>query len=98
LLSFPVGDPEHARNGADLVSAVCEACRAKADVNVDAMPDTIAVPKVSPWLRCSRCDGKRVSTRPHGTWPDVGRARLSPGMPVGAPTNGRDSSHLGGTF
>jgi hypothetical protein len=36
------------------------------------MPDTIAVPKVSPWRRCSRCDGKRVSTRPHGPRPTSG--------------------------
>ena len=63
---FPSAIPNMRENGAHLVSAVCEACRGQADVNVDAMPDTIAVPKVSPWLRCSRCDGKRVSTRPHG--------------------------------
>jgi hypothetical protein len=44
---------------------------AKADVNLDAMPDTIAVPKVSLRLRCSRCDGKRVSTRP--AWHTVRR-------------------------
>jgi hypothetical protein len=41
-------------NGAHLVSTSAKPAGAKADVNVDAMPDTIAV--------C--CDGKRVSTRP----------------------------------
>jgi hypothetical protein len=54
---------------------------AKADVNVDAMPDTIAVPKVSPWRRCSRCDGKRVSTRPHGPRPTSGVPDYRPECP-----------------
>ena len=54
---------------------------AKADLNVDAMPDIIAVPKVSPWRRCSRCDGKRVSTRPHGPRPTSGVPDYRPECP-----------------
>jgi hypothetical protein len=92
---FPSAIPNMRENGAHLVSAVREACRGQADVNVDAMPDTIAVPKVSPpaplqsLRREARLDQARMA---HG--PPSGRARLWPRMPVGAPTNGRDS-HLG---
>lgn len=52
------------QNGVRAVSATCEACGHKADVVVDALPETITVPKAGQRLRCSRCGGKRVSTRP----------------------------------
>jgi len=32
-------------NGVHAVSAACEACGHKADVNVDALPETVTVPK-----------------------------------------------------
>jgi hypothetical protein len=50
-------------NGVRAVTATCEGCRCEADVNVDALPETLAVPKVGRWLRCSRCGGKTISTR-----------------------------------
>jgi hypothetical protein len=45
---------------------------------------------LQPLRREARLDQARMA---HG--PPSGRARLWPRMPVGAPTNGRDSSHLG---
>ena len=48
-------------NGVRAVSAACEACGHKADVNVDALPETIAVPKAGQRLR-SAAGAKRVST------------------------------------
>ena len=93
---FPSAIANMRENSARSVSAVCEACRGQADVNVDAMPDTIAVPKVSPpaplqpLRREARLDQARMA-HPRRR----GRARLWSRTPVGAPTNGRDSSHLG---
>jgi transcription elongation factor Elf1 len=49
------------QNGVRAVTATCEACGRSADVNVDALPETIAVPKAGQRLRCSRCGAKRVS-------------------------------------
>jgi hypothetical protein len=46
-------------NGVHVVSAACEACGHKADVNVDALPETVTVPKAGERLRCSQCGGKR---------------------------------------
>ena len=65
-------------NGVHAVSAACEACGHKADVSVDALPETVTVPKAGPRLRCSRCGGKTISTRPAWhTAPTSWRARLS---------------------
>ena len=50
-------------NGVRMVTATCEACGHAADV-IDALPETIAVPETARRLRCSRCGGKRVLTRP----------------------------------
>jgi hypothetical protein len=51
-------------NGVRYVTAECEACGHKADVNVDGLAETIPVPEAGRRLRCSRCGGKRISTRP----------------------------------
>ena len=51
-------------NGVRAVMATCEACGREADVNVDALPETVTVPKASLRLRCSRCGGKTISTLP----------------------------------
>jgi hypothetical protein len=51
-------------NGVRAVIATCEACGHKADVNVDALPETLAVPETGRRLRCSQCGGKRIDTRP----------------------------------
>jgi hypothetical protein len=48
------------KNGVRAVIAACQACGHKADVNVDALPETIFVPR----LRCSQCGGKRIHTSP----------------------------------
>jgi hypothetical protein len=50
-------------NGVHAVIAEC-ACRHQADVNVDTLPATVAVPEVGRRLRCSKCGGKHVHTRP----------------------------------
>jgi hypothetical protein len=52
------------RNGVHAVIARCEACGRAADVNVDALAETIVVPEVGRRLRCSRCGGKGINTRP----------------------------------
>jgi hypothetical protein len=52
------------RNGVHAVIATCQSCGHNADVNVDALPETIAVPKIRRRLRCSRCGGKQIDTRP----------------------------------
>jgi hypothetical protein len=52
------------QNGVRAVTATCEACGRSADVNVDALPETLHVPHVGRRLRCSQCGGKRVWTRP----------------------------------
>ena len=41
-------------NGVRAVTATCEACGRQADVNVDALPATVTVPKAGQRLRCSR--------------------------------------------
>jgi transcription elongation factor Elf1 len=51
-------------NGARSVTAKCEACGHEADVNVDALPESVNVPEAGRYLRCSRCNAKQVSTRP----------------------------------
>jgi hypothetical protein len=52
------------RNGVHDVMTTCEICGHKADVNVDALPETIVVPETGRRLRCSQCGGKRIDTRP----------------------------------
>jgi hypothetical protein len=52
------------QNGVRMIRAKCEACGHQADVNVDALAETVLVPKVIQPLRCSRCGGKQISTRP----------------------------------
>jgi rRNA maturation protein Nop10 len=52
------------QNGVRAVTATCEACGREADVNVDALPGTVTVPKAGQHLRCSQCGGKTISTRP----------------------------------
>ena len=63
-------------NGVRAVSAACEACGLKAEVNVDALPEAVTVPKAGQRLRCSSCGGKTISTRP--AW-HMGSQR--PGVP-----------------
>ena len=52
------------QNGVRMIWAKCEACGHQADVNVDTLPETPAVPKVGQRLRCSRCESKQIKTRP----------------------------------
>jgi rRNA maturation protein Nop10 len=69
-------------NGVHVVSAACEVCGHKADVNVDALPETVTVPKAGQRLRCSACGGKTISTRP--AWHTARRA----GVPDYRPQSG----------
>ena len=68
------------QNGVRAVTATCEACGREADVNVDALPETLHVPHVSRRLRCSQCGGKRVWARPawHTAVRISGRAAACP--------------------
>ena len=52
------------QNGVRMVTASCANCGHQADVNVDALPESVHVPEAGQRLRCSRCGGKRVWTRP----------------------------------
>jgi hypothetical protein len=52
------------RNGVRAVIAACQACGHKADVNVDALAETVIVPNAGRRLLCSQCGGKRIDTRP----------------------------------
>jgi DNA-directed RNA polymerase subunit RPC12/RpoP len=52
------------KNGVRAVIAACQACGHKADVNVDALPETIFVTGTGRRLRCSQCGGKRIDARP----------------------------------
>ena len=45
------------------VIATCEACNRSADVNVDALPETVYGPHVGQRLKCRQCAGKAISTR-----------------------------------
>jgi hypothetical protein len=46
------------------VRANSATCGHEADVNVDALLETLAVPKVGQRFRCSECGGKQINTRP----------------------------------
>jgi len=50
-------------NGVRAVIATCEVCWHGADVNVDALAETVRVLDVGRRLGCSACGGKRVNTR-----------------------------------
>jgi DNA-directed RNA polymerase subunit RPC12/RpoP len=52
------------QNGVRMVIASCANCGRSADVNVDLLPETLAVPDAGKRLRCSQCGGKSISTRP----------------------------------
>jgi hypothetical protein len=67
-------------NGVRAVTATCEACGRSADVVVDALPESVTVPKAGQRLRCSQCGGKAISTRP--AWHRARRA----GVPDFRPT------------
>jgi hypothetical protein len=60
-MSKPLGPPMTLANMR--VNGV-RAVIATADVNVDALPETVAVPAAGRRLRCSQCGGKRIDTRP----------------------------------
>jgi hypothetical protein len=51
-------------NGARSVTATCQACGHEADVNVDALPESVLVPDAGRYMHCSGCGGKAISTRP----------------------------------
>jgi hypothetical protein len=51
-------------NGVHAVIASCEGRGYKADVNLDALPETIMVPTVCQRLRSGLCGGKQIDTRP----------------------------------
>jgi hypothetical protein len=51
-------------NGVHAVTAICQACGHQADVNVDALPETLTVPEAGKRFRCGSCGGKTISTRP----------------------------------
>ena len=61
-------------NGVRAVIATCEACAHEADINVDALPESLYVPEAGLRLRCSRCGGKRVLARP--AWHTARRAGI----------------------
>ena len=50
------------KNGVRAMIATCQTCEHKADVNVDALPETVIVPHAGRRLRCSQCGGKRIET------------------------------------
>jgi DNA-directed RNA polymerase subunit RPC12/RpoP len=52
------------KNGVRAVIAACQGCGHKADVNVDALAETIIVPEAGRRLRCNQCGGKRIDTMP----------------------------------
>ena len=51
-------------NGVRMVTASCANCGRQADVNVDALRETLTVPEAGQRLRCSHCGSKTISTRP----------------------------------
>jgi hypothetical protein len=52
-------------NGVRAVTATCEACGREADVNVDALPETVTVPKAGLRLRCRVAAGSQDHRRLH---------------------------------
>jgi hypothetical protein len=51
-------------NGVRMLIAECEGCVHSADVNMDALPETVEVGETGQRLRCSSRGVKRVATRP----------------------------------
>jgi hypothetical protein len=51
-------------NGVRMVIAQSESCGHSAEVNVDALPETVEVPKTGQRLRCGKRGAKTISTRP----------------------------------
>jgi hypothetical protein len=53
-------------NGVRMVAVYCNApyCHHSADVDVDGMPDELAMLFLARKFRCSRCGSKQVSARP----------------------------------
>ncbi len=51
------------------INAYCEAARCghESTLNVDPLPDDLPVPDVSLRLRCSKCGGRSIHTRPNWT-------------------------------
>jgi hypothetical protein len=70
--SFPLRAPQGPlmtlanmrQNGVRMTWAKCEACGHQADLNVEALAETLVVPTLGQPLRCSRCGGKELNTRP----------------------------------
>lgn len=52
------------QNHVRMVTATCEACWHKADLNVDQLPEETYLPDVANRLVCSKCGSKRINTRP----------------------------------
>ena len=78
-------------NGVRVVIAQCESCGRSADVNVDALPETVEVPKASQRLRCGRCGGRTINTRP--AWHTAARRRRPP--TVGGVSRPKAGAHRG---
>ena len=51
------------QNGVRMVTASCANCGHSADVNVDALPETLTVPEAGQRLRCSQWSGANTNTR-----------------------------------
>ena len=64
-------------NGVRMVTASYANCGRSADVNVDALPETLTVPEAGRRLRCSQCGAKTISTRP--AWHTGTRRHGAPG-------------------
>jgi rRNA maturation protein Nop10 len=62
--SEPMTLADMRQNGVRTVIASCANCGRSADVNVDPLPESLAVPETGRRLRCSHCGGKTVSTQP----------------------------------
>jgi DNA-directed RNA polymerase subunit RPC12/RpoP len=60
----PISVANMRAKGVRSVTASCANCGRSADVNVDALPETLTVPEAGKRLRCSSCGGKTISTRP----------------------------------
>jgi hypothetical protein len=54
-------------HGVRSIDAFCQAigCGHASTVNVDGLPGGLLVPDVSLRLRCSRCGGRSINTRPN---------------------------------
>ncbi len=64
------------QNGCRTVEATCWVCGHTETVNVDALPDDLAISYVADRLRCSECRSKEIETKAGPVKPPAGR--LSP--------------------